>query len=68
MQISTSRLPMQAPKAVAAPAPKQEAEAAPSDSFTFSPSAGGHYSGGKVIMRAAGGAITGLLASHPSAG
>ena len=66
MQISTSRLPVQAKAQAPVAAPKTEESAAevPSDSFTFSRSVGGHYSGGKIVARAAGGAITGLLANH----
>ena len=70
MQIQTTKLPMQAAKAAApaTQAPAQEAPVTPSDSFTFGQTGAGHYSGGKVVMRAAGGAITGLLANKFSDG
>jgi hypothetical protein len=65
MQISTTRLPMQSSLKASAPVQAESTEAAaPSDSFSFSnASGGGHYSGGKIVARAAGGAITGLLAN-----
>lgn len=69
MQISSSRFPMQTPQVALAPAPQQQAEAAPEETFTFSQQQKtGHYAPGKIMMRAAGGAITGLLANKFSDG
>lgn len=67
MQISTTKMPMQAMKAAPAPTQAPSVEVpTQSDSFTFSGSK--HYSGAGIVSRAAGGAITGLLANHFSDG
>ncbi len=70
MQISTTRRPMQSAMKVADQAPQAQApqadqnDAAAGDVVEIStPTHGGYYSGGRVVARAAGGAITGLLAN-----
>lgn len=70
MQISTTKLSTQNFSKPAAPAPRAETSEAsmPSDSFSFSRAGGGHYSGGKVLVRAASGALTGLLVNKFSDG
>lgn len=65
MQISTTRLPMQtALKPASSPKTQAETMDVPGDSFTFSQASEGRYSGGNVVSRVVGGAITGALAHY----
>lgn len=67
MQISTTRLPAASfakPATQTEAQPQTEQAELPGDSFTFSQAGGGRYSGGKLVSRVVGGAITGALAHY----